>query len=112
MYQQCAPQSGGLSGLGFSLKPPSWITNALKVGAAAVIGATRVTVQTPVGPQVLDAGQVKKILTTAKIDTSGAATKPTNPAEAVSNVVENIPGGWLTIGGLAIGIGLLLARRK
>jgi hypothetical protein len=84
----------GLAGLGFSLKPPQW----LRTAAAQIIGGTKVSVPSVNIP--LPGG--------GSVQTPG--TKPTFPQQA-QQMVEQIPGGWLTLAAVGLGAVLLLKRR-
>ncbi len=98
------PLEGG--GLGFSLKPPAWLRNI----AGAVIKNTKVAVPTKEGgTQTFDFGNpadidsLKRLISGAKV-TLGPNARP-SPMEQVTQVVESVPGGWLTV----LGVGVLAA---
>lgn len=98
-----------LGDLGISLTPPRWLRDL----GNAVLRQVRVVVQTPVGPITVDPSnpdsmrRVQDILRSAQIQ---IGQPPPGPIQQVSNAVGAIPGGWLTIGALGLGLVLLLRR--
>ena len=86
--------AGDLSGLGFSLKPPTWLRDAW----GKIVGGTKVSVPSVNIP--LPGGGM---ITTP-------STQPT-VAERAELMAANVPGGWLTIAAVGIGAFLLLKRR-
>lgn len=98
MYTRCDPARAGqqLSGLGLSLKPPSWLRDAAK----KVVSDTVSTATDAAKRAAADA------LARAQAQ---VAPKPT-PMDAVNEAVSSIPGGWLTIA--AVGLGLLLVAKR
>jgi len=90
------------------LTPPKWLR---KVAGIAVKGS-QVTVPTPVGPQVFDLGNpdslraLQALVTGTKLGLKPAPTP--GHAGQITRIAEGIPGGWLTIGAVAIGAFLLL----
>jgi hypothetical protein len=95
-------QSPGLGAL------PSWLA---AIGNKIIKGTT-VTVPTPAGPVTVDLGdpasvnRAKTILSGTRISTSVASRPPSAPQQVDQFVQEQIPGGWLTIAG--VGLGLLV----
>ena len=81
-------------GMGFSLKPPAWLKNAV----TDLFHGQTTTVPTPGGGS-------------ATITPPGALQKPGATPEPASPV-DSIPGGWLTIVGAAALAFFLLSRRK
>lgn len=82
-------KQSGFSGLGFSLKPPSWLVKDVK---AIFGGAKTASVPTPGGPVTVSLP-------------GGDSTATASPPAGV----DSIPGGWLTLG--AVGLGLLFMLR-
>jgi len=94
-YSRRLPIPGaGLSGLGFSLKPPAWLRTAV----GQVVGGTKISIPSVNIP--LPGG--------GSVTTPG--TRPSFPQQA-QEAVEKIPGGWITVAAVAIGAVLLLRRR-
>ncbi len=100
------------SGVG-AFKLPRWLTPPKFVRdiAGAVLRGTQVTVPTPVGPQTFDLGNpadmalLKNLVTGTKVSTR-VGPRPPSAMERVTQTVEAIPGGWLTLA--AVGVGLFL----
>ena len=88
MYERCT--AGELAGMGFSLKPPSWLVKDIK----DLIGGKPATVPTPGGNVTIVPPQPQQ---------------PT-PVERVNTAAESIPGGWVTIGAVALGAFILLPK--
>jgi MYXO-CTERM domain-containing protein len=91
----------GMSGLGFSLKPPKWLRNAV---ASAVKGQS-VTVQTPSGPQEVkldDPSAAKKFLQMAAPQVSFGPPGP--QPNLIDQAAAAVPGGTTTlaVGALAL----------
>jgi hypothetical protein len=104
----------GMGALGISLKPPAWARNIF----GAIFKGTTITVPTPLGPQTFDLGNpadvaaLKSMVTQSKVRVSTPGQQPTGPIDQVNKTVqENIPGGWLTVIGVAAGIVFLMRRR-
>jgi hypothetical protein len=105
-------EMAGLADLGFSLKPPKWLRNL----GAKLISQTHVAVPTPAGPKTFDLSNPDHLAELKSLVTGTHVTLgPTPPTMVdqfesaganVGKVVESIPGGWITIA--AVGIGLLL----
>jgi hypothetical protein len=85
----------GLSGLGFSLKPPAWLRDAFgKVVGGTTVNVPSVNIPLPGGGMI-----------------TTPSTRPTVTQQA-ELFAANIPGGWATIAGVGlIGAFLLLKRR-
>jgi hypothetical protein len=103
-----------LTGLGFSLKPPAWLRNF----AGAVIKGTTISVPTPSGiPIVVDGSDpnaYQKILAMFRgttVSTQAGTPSPSIPQRA-AQAIQNIPGGWLTVGALALGAIMLSKNRR
>lgn len=79
-------------GLGFSLKPPSWLVQAVQ----SLTRSGAATVPTPGGGTVTV--------------TTPSAYRPT-PASTTFPLIEQIPGGWLTVAAVGVGLIFLLKRR-
>ena len=91
----------GLSGLGLSLKPPKWLRKLIN---------TPVTVPTETGPIVVTPGDVLASTRTGPTPMQQAAA---NVGRNVTGWVDQVPGGWLTVGGgAALAAWLLLGRRR
>ena len=80
-----------MSYLGFSFKPPRWLRDAV---SGIKISVPPTTVPTP-----------------------GGGTVTFNPASQqqlpdVTGAVQQIPGGWLTLGAAGVALYLLLSRRR
>lgn len=105
-----APNGSGLGELGFSLKPPKWLRNAVKsVTSGAKVA---VNVPTPAGPvNVADPSSAKAVadaIRNAQVTVTTGKPVADSPGGGVREYVENrIPGGWITIAGGVLG-GLLL----
>lgn len=100
--------STGLDGLGFSLKPPKWLRNA--VSTVVNSGVAKVTVPTASGPVEVNKDSIQAaadLLRNAKLTVNPGA-KPSTPADQAQDFVQsNIPGGWLTIMGVGL-VGVVL----
>lgn len=108
----------GMGELAFSLKPPKAVRNLVKKAASAV--GIKASVPTPAGPIVVDtrdpdtlkraAEAARDLLsrTTVTVGNRDEAASPT-PANFVEN---NIPGGWLTVAGVGVGLFLLVKASK
>lgn len=115
MYQIARPRGFVQpAGMGFSLKPPAWVTNAVSNIIKQAVGGTTVTIQTDAGPQSFDittaAGRaaLQRMVASAKI---GKPAPTPGPAEQANDFVNQIPGGWVTVVGGAVLLFLLLKRR-
>jgi hypothetical protein len=87
-------------GLGFSLKPPKWLRQAV----SGVIHRSTVNVPTPTGNVSLTPGEVWDVVKGATV-TVGPKKSP------VEEAVQKIPGGMNTIALVGIGVlGLLLFK--
>lgn len=86
---------GELSGLGFSLKPPSWLRNAFgQIVSGTKVNVPSVNIPLPGGGMI-----------------TTPSTKPSLPEQA-ELFAANIPGGWLTIAGVGVLGALLLLKRR
>ena len=103
------------TGMGFSLKPPSWLVDEAKKLIGSAFRGTQVTIQTPAGPQVFDISTPGGIAALQAMIASAKIGKPTptpSPVQQANDFVQSrIPGGWLTIAGGALVLFLLLKRR-
>lgn len=112
------PRAGeGLDGLDFSLKPPKWLRNAVSSVTNAI--GIRAEVPTPAGPIAVDTRdpQATRDSVEAVADRLRRTTVTIGPREQptrqpMSEIVEQIPGGWLTIGFGAAALLFLLSRRR
>ncbi|HYM67751.1 MAG TPA: hypothetical protein VEW68_10700 [Patescibacteria group bacterium] len=101
MYERATHED--MAGMGFSLKPPAWLRNVV----GAVVKGTTATVPTPAGPVTVDLGNpasvnaAKNALTGTKFSTTVGQRGTTALDQANAVVTENVPGGWLTVAGLA-----------
>ena len=95
-----------LGALGLAV--PDW----LKRLAGAVVRGTRVTIQTPVGPQTIDLSKpggaealraLQESLRSAQFEFTSA---PRTVAQQFQAGIAQVPGGWVTIG--LVGAALLL----
>lgn len=80
------------SGLGFSLKPPKWLRNAVINPIKQIVGGGTVTVPTPAGPVEI--------------------ARPSEPSPT-QQFVNSVPGGGTTLAiGAAVGLGLLMLNGR
>ena len=83
-----------LSGLGFSLKPPAWLRNAVgQIVKGSTVNVPSINIPLPGGGMI-----------------TTPSTKPT-VTERAQLLAANVPGGWLTIAAIGLGAFLLLKRR-
>ena len=101
--------------LGFSLKPPSWLT---KIVGAAVHGTTA-TIPTPTGvPITVDLGNpasvdaARRALAGTKLSTTVGTQAPTLAQQANQAVEGSVPGGWVTVIGVGLAALFLMRGRK
>ncbi len=99
MYEsiQRRRDSDSLQGLGISLKPPSWLRNAVR-------GVVSDTVNTATQA-------AKDAAARAAQDAANRLRPPQTAADQVNSAVAAIPGGWLTIAAVGLGALLLFKRR-
>lgn len=102
--------SGGpystVGGLGFSIPP--WVARI----AGAVVNGKVVSVPTPVGAITFDLSNPDSLAALAKMvsGTKITAAPTLTPAPARPSFVDSIPGGWLTLIGVGLGV-VYFARR-
>ena len=83
----------GLSGLGFSLKPPAWLRTAVgQIVGGTTVSVPSVTVPLPGGGSVTTPG-----------------TKPTI-GQQLQTGVNTVPGGWVTVAAVALGAMYVLPK--
>jgi len=101
------------SGLGFSLKPPKWLRNAVKSVLPGV--SVQASVPTPAGPVVVDSADPdsgRRVLDALKNTRVTVGRRQPSVVDEISQQVQDsVPGGWLTIGAVALGGIVLLTRR-
>ena len=86
---------GDLAGLGFSLKPPRWLRNAVgQIVSGTKVEVPSVTVPLPGGGSVSTPGP-----------------KPSFPEKA-QMAIEQIPGGWFPVAAVGLGAVLLMQRAR
>lgn len=99
--------------LGASPKLPGWLKNI----AGAVIRGTTVSVPTPNGTVNVDLGnkqsvdQARRILAGTRVGATVSAGSQASPLEQANAAASSIPGGWLTLAGLGMGLYLLAKNR-
>ena len=129
MYTTTTSRTTLGSALPRQVTPPSWLRNI----AGAVLRGTQVTVPTAAGPQTFNlndpngSAQLKALANQAIAALRSAASgatisvtrKPGGASGAVDSVnkavTENVPGGWVTVLGLIVGVPLaikMLSGRK
>lgn len=89
--------------LQFSLKPPKGVLDFGRGLINAVVGG--VTVTLPNG-QVVRAADLPNVVSGSRVNVAQPQPGPT-PGSAMSQVndtVQRIPGGWLTIAGVGLGV--------
>jgi len=104
--------------LGFSLPriltPPKGVRDLLKGVAGAVFQGTMVTIPTPIGPQTFNLGdpaQVAQIMAMLRGTRVSVATPRPGTGGGINQAVQqNVPGGWATIGLVALAGFFLLGR--
>lgn len=115
MNHGCA--SPGMGELGFSLLPPQWLRSAaanalksLKVNVNVPTPAGPVSVD-PTDPRVLQA--VRDTIKNTTISVRGGnAPQPASPVQQADDLVNtHVPGGWLTVAAVGVGVAFLLSRR-
>lgn len=108
MYHHDAQQE--MQGLGFSLKLPDWARNIVSDVTQDVqaVKNLRLSVSTPGGPVSLTPAQALRIAQSARL--SSGPVVP-GPLQHVSDFVDSIPGGWLTVLVVGGGLAWLLLKR-
>lgn len=108
---------GGLSGLDFSLKPPKWLRNIVK-GVTDGIGV-KAEVPTPGGPVVVDSrdpqatrDSVEAVADRLRRTTITIGRREQPARQPMSEIIEQIPGGWLTVGAGGLALVWMLTRRS
>lgn len=108
-------QANALEGLGAS--PLTGVLDFLKREVKAIVGSTTVTIPTPAGPITYNLGNpsdvqsLKDIATKTKVSVSRTPPAP-GPVQQVAGVVEQIPGGWITVAGVGLLIAFLVGRGR
>lgn len=94
--------------MGFSLKPPKFIRDAVSAVVRQVVGGTTITL--PTG-QVVSASDLPSVVAGARVNVNTQQpAQSSSPAAQMNATVERIPGGWITVAAAAIAGGLLLSR--
>lgn len=102
-----------LSDVGFSLKPPAWLRQAVSSAVQAI--KPKITLNTPAGPVTVDptnATEIRQTISQLRPSVTFGAQPPTL-FDRVSAGVDAIPGGGVTLalagGALLL---LLMSRRR
>ena len=101
------------SGLGLSLKPPKWLRTLVKSALPGV--SVQASVPTPAGPVVVDSADPdsgRRLLDALKNTRVTVRRRQPSVVDEISQQVQDsVPGGWLTIGAVALGGIMLFTRR-
>jgi len=91
------------------LTPPSWLKDLIRQKIGAALKGTVVTVPTEAGTMSFDLSDPAALAALKKI-ASGIRVTRTPAAPAPGSPVAAIPGGWLTLGLVGVGLYLFASR--
>jgi hypothetical protein len=98
-----------------SLGLPRWLTppKILRDAVSKIFKEAKVTVQTPAGPVEMTPAEAARYAAQLKLNVSiGGRSKSASdnlPAQ-IADKVQRIPGGWLTVAGGAVLLGLVIVN--
>jgi hypothetical protein len=100
------------------LTPPQSVRDLVKGIVGAVVSSTSVTIPTPSGPQVFNVGNaadleaLRRIISGAKLNVPPPPPIGTTRQLGINEVVRSsVPGGWLTIAAVGLGLAVMLGRK-
>ncbi len=103
-----------LGDLALSFKPPKWVRNI--VSKVTNSGTVKVSVPTDAGPVEVNRDSVQRAIEALKnariaVNAGGAPPAPGPIAQAQDFVSSQVPGGWLTVGAVAL-LGVFMLSRR